>query len=428
MAELNFEYTTTYKAGDNVDIKYTWYLTNGKDTQIALYDYYGNKVYYRLSELYGFQSYYFYTIVTGMEISGYGDMYDNASDFVFKSSTETLTNNNLQGSKLGSSALYYQGGEYPNNIIAVDEIVCSNLITSFADGLFQRGLYNLQTVAQPTKMVYARKLVTPTSLQRTGKYNYKENSNKVFDRDWIQEVQIDCTNLVNIGKYTFVDGVIITGKFNSVIEVIHPYAFYNYSVKVLDLGTINYISSSAFYECANLETFNENNYLNNGVEGTPFYNCPCIKKLTLGDNVTHIERDSRVTSNKPFIYIDRGTGDNLYDGTNENYIGFQMVEVITNKREFLEYYYDDDLWMYVGTKWEDGYIYVGAVIEEGEEFWCFQAGRTPADIIRIKAYDSGDRAVQCGNKIKYIRYVELTDAKASPIHTFKNGRIVALSY
>ena len=427
MAELNYEYTTTYKAGDNVEIKYTWMLLTGLNTSVNIYNENGNKESHTLEEFGVYNDYHIVQLITDMKISGSGDMYDSASDFVFKSSTEEDTNINMSGNTF-PQVFIWRYSTYQYRIVGIEEIICSNLITSFADGLFSQGLYNLQTAPFSDGMVYARKLVTPTSLQRTGKYNYVENNYKTFSKKWIHDVQIDCTNLVNIGKDTFVDGVIITGKFNSVIEVIHAYGFNNYSVKVLDLGTINYISDCAFYECPNLETFNENNYLNNGVEGTPFYNCPCIKKLTLGDNVKHIDTNGE-DSVKPFIYVEVGTGNNLYDGTDSKYTGWQMVEVITNKREFLEYWYDAEYYgKYIGTNWDAGYIYVGAVIEDGEEFWCFQAGRTPADIIRIKAYDSGDRAFQCGNKIKYIRYVELSDPKASPIHCAIGNKVMALSY
>lgn len=421
MAELNFEYTTTYKAGDKIEITFTWKRIRGTSTYFDAYDSNGNYKSINIENLGYTSGTKEVIVVSGMEISGSGDMYDSTDDFVFKSSTDSDTNSN--GENYSYPKLNYDWNDIYNRprFFGIEEIICSSAITSFADGLFYR-LYNSGD-NYTRSYVCAKELSTPISLVRTGRANIlNENSYEMFGKHFIYDVKLDCTNLKIAGYCTFVDGVSIVGKFNSGLEVIHSYAFDYFSAFQLDIGRrIKYIGDKAFYECPNLISFNDGNYLSGEALGTPLYDCPCIKLLTINDNLIH-------NDTKPFIYITKGTGNNLYDGTDGKYKDFQMVEVITNKREFLEYYYDDDLWMYVGTKWEDGYIYVGAVIEEGEEFWCFQAGRTPADIIRIKAYDSGDREVQCGNKIKYIRYVELTDAKASPIHTFKNGRIVALSY
>ena len=421
MAEVNVEYKTTYKAGDNVYVSFKWMLLTGLSTQIKVYDKYGLEKWYTLADLGMYNDYHYFQLVTEMEITGNGDMYEDVDSFTFVSSTETNTNNNGQSMKYPETFLW-QYSYYNFRLVNIDEIKCSSLVTSYADGLFY-GLHKLQTAPTPEAITYARYHKTSLSLERTGKLNNVGNYYSVFNRSWIHDVDIDCTNLVNIGCDTFVDGVFIIGRFNSAIDIIHSFAFNGYSVKTIDIGSVRYLCTSAFYNCINLETFSENNYLDGTLEGTPFYICPCIKKISLGDNAEHIESNGSI-STAPLIYVPLGSGNNLYNGADSNFRDFQVVEVISNNKLFLKYEYDPWYGGYVGTNWSAGYIYVG-IIEEGKDFvYIIKDGNR----IVIKSYDNGNICVLVDGVKRYVRIVETYDKNASPVRIVVDGQVKAISY
>jgi hypothetical protein len=91
---------------------------------------------------------------------------------------------------------------------------------------------------------------------------------------------------------------------------------------------------------------------------------------------------------------------------------------------FLKYWYDEEQGKYIGTNWNGGNVYIGIKVD-GSDLIHIQAGLNK--VIIIKSYEDGDIDLAIGNKIKKVKVVELTDAKASPVHIAVGNKVMALS-
>lgn len=450
-AEYNKKYYTTYQTGNNMYVEFEWERRIYSDP-INLWCRTNNELVLK-EYVPPFPDEDDIVYITDIHISGSGEAYNNVSDIKLKNTTdpyylEYKNNNPNEDINLSYGACMctnfdrQQLGGTNNIICCIEEIKVDEGITELVIPL-TRILY-CSRLGHSLQHEYclARYIKLPKTLQKTGSMNYEYINAMRQQRCafYVQsmghygfilanEIDIDCTNLQYIGRRTFIENVNIIEPFHCEVMEIASEAFYKYSaISILDLGkSINYIGEKAFYECENLIEINESNFLNCTCVGIIFFFCNKIEYITLGNDTIHYERDNYnnkyIETTESFIIISKGKGSNLYKGTDEKYEGFQVVNVITSNKLFLEYWYSEEHKKYIGTNWESSNVYVGTNTETG-----FLEIQSPNKVIMIKSYSDGDMEIAVGDQIKRVKLVELTDASASPVEIAVGNKIMALKF